>query len=119
MLGDCAKCVLRFVADGTCLMPSLPQVEATAKAEEKAVSAYTVPVAISASVKNYVEAGATKDVLDKTSPQITSQKLAYELATSNLAKMRSNLHRYAVDCYLALEFGDVAEEIFSRQLEFG
>lgn len=112
-LGGCLKYLQqanRLFPDGKTFAPSLPALEATILAEQTALAAVKVPSP--GVVKNYLEAGATKEIIDKLNTQLAFAKIGYQNAVSNFNAVKAALHRYAVDAHLALELGDVAEGIF-------
>ncbi|WP_219916608.1 AbiTii domain-containing protein [Cupriavidus pinatubonensis] len=89
---------------------SLPKLEADAESEELLLSA-PVP-ASSVSAKDFLEQKAT-EALMVTQLKIQNQrKTNFSQAKSLFSSIKSGIHSYATDVYLAIELGDIAQDIF-------
>ena len=91
---------------------SLPELEAIMKAEQQALNSMGMPRDFSPGVENYVASGATISVLNSIWTQIEAQKNSYKRSASLFSSMKSALHAYVTDSYLALQLGDTVESIF-------
>lgn len=110
-LGSCLRYVVeggRVNAEGLYYKPSLPRIEANAKAAESALSSPLTPDRQLA-VEDYVAAGATMQVLAGVGAQRAAMMTAFGDSVALLASMQAAVHSYASDSSLALELGDVAE----------
>jgi len=110
-LGTCAKYTLRRLENGKTYQPSLPMIEAEAKAAEIVLNKLQSP-AINAPVANFIESRATQSVISSMTASILAQKTNAVSWKSNFARQKSMLHQYASDTLIALELGDVAEDVF-------
>ncbi|RYZ37201.1 MAG: hypothetical protein EOO71_28960 [Myxococcaceae bacterium] len=112
-VGGCIKYIRqanRLFPDGRTFATSLPKLEAAVKTEEYALTAIKLPSP--GAVKNFVEAGATNEILNKLLQQHGLAKISYQNAVNNFSAMKASLHQYATDSHLSLELGDLAEGIF-------
>lgn len=110
-LGTCAKYALRRLEDGKTYQPSLPAIEAEAKAAEMVLNKLQSP-AVNEPVANFTESRATQSVINSMNASVLAQKTIVVFWKSNFARQKSMLHQYASDTLIALELGDVAEDIF-------
>jgi sulfite reductase alpha subunit-like flavoprotein len=93
---------------------SLPELEANAASEEAHLNALRSAPTARANAKDFLEKSATEALLATQLKVQAAQKKNYVQSQSLLASMKAGIHSYATDTYLALELGDVAEEIFER-----
>lgn len=103
----------RITPNGKYYLKSLPGIEAEVKAAEAGLSSVRMP-AIDKPASNYIESGATIQVMNSAQEHLIASKKAFASWTELLAAMRSSLHAYAADSSIALEFGDTAESIFEE-----
>ena len=73
----------------------------------------SVPGPPLAPVENYLASGATIQVMDRHNLYLANNRAEYVRAVAFLAAMRTALHSYATDAYLALEFGSMVEDLFT------
>lgn len=121
-LGDCMK----YASSGgrldlklsTYYLQSLPEIEANAESDEALMSSLRTARAPTAKVKDFLEKNATEALMATQLKLQARQKKSYASSKSLYSAMKSAIHNYATDTYLAVEFGDVAEDIFegSRSL---
>lgn len=117
-LGTCRRYVESGgrVTDGKYWTSSLPALEARCKADEVTLSSVSVnqpsPVA-----ENFLAASATAELMLKQSNWLISMKSAYQQVASLLSSLKGSIHSYTTECYLAIEFGDIAQEIFEQARE--
>src|SRR5580698_2615564 len=110
-LGTCARYALRWFPDGKVYTESLPEIEARALGQQLVLE--RMPTAtIGAPVENFIQSGATKDVMNSSTAGIVAARNALVVSKGALARMKAALHRYASDTLIALEFGDIAEDLF-------
>lgn len=65
-------------------------------------------------VENYTVKRATEEFLaNRLSQQITARR-TYNESHALVVALRAAIHAYATDTYLAIEFGDVAQDIFEQ-----
>jgi hypothetical protein len=112
-LGHCGKYAMRFYGNGTMYTPSLPELEARAKAAEAELMKMQ-PVGLSAPVENPIVAAATERVMKSIATQNTWLREGFVQASANYQKLRNAIYRYAVDTLIAIELGDVAASVFEE-----
>ena len=114
-LGTCKKYAVSSgrVNDqtGQYYVASLPALEGDAQAKEAQINSFrkleAAPV-----IENYLVKRATEEFITE---QLTIQmnfRKAFTDSKALVAALRSAIHSYATDTYLAIEFGDVAQNIF-------
>jgi hypothetical protein len=112
-LGSCGRYAVeggRVTSEGKYYAQSLPRIESELRASESAL-----PIPSSGpplKVDDYVQAGATAQVLRGVEQQAENARTRYTNWSSLNASMRAAIHAYATDASLALELGDAAESIF-------
>jgi hypothetical protein len=112
-LGSCRRYAVeggRLTGEGKYYPQSLPRIESEVRASESAL-----PIPSSGpplKVDDYVQAGATAQVLRGVEQQAENARIRYSNWSSLNASMRAAIHAYATDASLALELGDAAESIF-------
>lgn len=90
---------------------SLPEFEANAESEQLLLAANKPSTSLS-KVKDFLEKNATEALMTTQLKLQASQKKNYAQSKSILASLKAGIHNYATDMYLALELGDVAQDIF-------
>jgi hypothetical protein len=118
-LGNCqqyAKRGGRITPDGKYYLVSLPNLEAQIKSDEAIVDGFRTSK-YSTSAKDYVEAGATSQLNSGQIQLQIAQKDTYANNQSLFISMKSAIHNYATDVFLAIELGDVAQDIFEDARE--
>lgn len=116
-LGSCKKYALaagRIMSDGKYYLLSLPKLEALGKSDEASIDALRSSRPIATKAKNFLEKKATEALLASKLKLQTQQKKNYADNQALFVSLKSALHNYATDIYLAIELGDVAEEIFEQ-----
>lgn len=114
-LGTCEKYAVaggRIAADGRYWLHSLPEAEAGAFVTERTLQAIG-PGPPLAPVENYLASGATMQVMERHNLHLANNRAEYVKAVAFLAAMKTALHSYATDAYLALEFGFMVEDLFT------
>lgn len=91
---------------------SLPEIEANAESDEAILNSLRTARAPTTKVKDFVEKNATEALMVTQLKLQASQKKNYASSKSLYSSMKSAIHNYATDTYLAVELGDVAEDIF-------
>lgn len=111
-LGTSQKYAWRWLeAEQSVLTTSLPEMEAKVHAAEVVLSKMQAPN-ITTTAANYLESGATTNVIYEITSRIAAAQNGYSVAAAQFSRMRSHLYRYAADTLVSLEFGEVAEDIF-------
>jgi hypothetical protein len=91
---------------------SLPELEANAESNQALVDSLRASPGPKANVKDFTEKSATEALMaTQLRVQITQTK-QYAQSKALLVSVKSGVHNYATDTYLAIELGDVAENIF-------
>ncbi len=114
-LGSCQRYAVeggRVSSGGNYYSQSLPRIEAESQAAKSALTSGRPADAPVPPVSGFVAANATLKVLSGVAQQQADLRSAYTIWTSLLASMCAAIHSYASDVNLALELGDVAENIF-------
>lgn len=91
---------------------SLPELEAHLEADEAILDSVRASPGPAVRAKDYVEKGATEALM---ATHLKVQKNHRETHAANkklYSGLRSAIHSYAMDIYIALELGDAAETIF-------
>jgi hypothetical protein len=91
---------------------SLPEIEANAESDEALLGSLRAARTPTANVKNFVEKNATEALMTTQLKLQANQKKNYAGSKSLYSSMKSAIHSFATDTYLAVELGDVAEDIF-------
>ncbi|MGO8738663.1 AbiTii domain-containing protein [Rhodoblastus sp.] len=91
---------------------SLPSLEAAVNSDTAIITSLRSQSNITAHVKNYTETGATERVMATKLALLQEQKNNYVENKRILSSMKAAIHSYVTDTYLAIELGDIAEEIF-------
>jgi hypothetical protein len=115
-LGTCAK----YAASGARLnveastfnTKSLPAIEAYVVSEEALLASLRLVRSPTTTVRNFTEARATNVLMKEQLERYSRHKTAYVLGKGLFASMKAELHNYATDTFLAIELGNVAENIF-------
>lgn len=91
---------------------SLPTFEANAESDEALLNSLRTAKAPTTKVKDFVEKNATEALMVTQLKLQNQQKNNYANSKSMYSSMKAAIHNYATDTYLAVELGDVAEDIF-------
>ena len=91
---------------------SLPAIEANAESDEALLSSLKTTQLPTTKVKDFLEKSATEALMVTQLTHQSQQRKNYANSKSLYSSMKSAIHNYATDTYLAVEFGDIAEEIF-------
>ena len=91
---------------------SLSTIEANLESDEALLSSLNTTRIPTTKVKDFVEKSATEALMVTQLTHQSQQKKNYAHSKALYSSMKSAIHNYATDTYLAVEFGDVAEEIF-------
>lgn len=91
---------------------SLPNIEANVESDEALLSSLKTTNTPTTKVKDFLEKSATEALMLSQLRHQSQQKENYANSKSLYSSMKSAIHNYATDTYLAVEFGDIAEEIF-------
>ena len=83
--------------------PSLPQLEAQARAEEQSLRQMPPPAVPAA--ENYLVSGATAQLIDKFLNSQALSKRTFANVARAISAIRAAIHRYVTDCAIALELG--------------
>lgn len=114
-LGTCRKyaaaCGRINEAESKFCKQSLPTLEANAESEQ-ALLAANKPTASLSKVKDFLEKNATVALMETQLKLQAAQKETYAQSKSIFASLKAGIHNYATDMYLALELGDIAQDIF-------
>jgi hypothetical protein len=117
-LGTCRKYAIsgnRFNPEaGNYYHQSLPTIEANVISDAAMVDAFRSDVSPNTTVENYLAAGATKALMATRLEVQNARRKAYGLSAGLFSALKSGIHGFATDTYLAIELGDVAEDIFEN-----
>lgn len=117
-LGSCAKYAHRaLIGDGLKVFrTSLPALEAQVEANRAVLDKLKAPTA--AKTANFLELQSTQQLHKSVSSQIANARDSLTNSVAIFERMKSHLYRFAADTLIALEFGDVVEDLFqsARQL---
>ena len=115
-LGDCIKYATsggRLNLDSSKYYPqSLPTIEANAESDEALLNSLGSARAPTTKVKDFLEKNATESLMATQLKFQNQQKKNYASSKALYSSMKAAIHNYATDTYLAVELGDVAEDIF-------
>lgn len=124
-IGSCLKYVYqggRITDDKKYWLVSLPELEATIKADESAIANLRFPSNLSPSISSsnpneltgaWIQ-GAINSLTEKFLKQLNQLRDSYVKNTKFFNALKSALHNYVADVQLALSLGDVAEDIFEE-----
>jgi len=91
---------------------SLPTLEANSESDEALLNSLRTAKSPTTKVKDFIEKNATEALMATQLKLQTQQKKNYASSKAIFSSMKAAIHNYATDTYLAVELGDVAEEIF-------
>ncbi|OQK17550.1 hypothetical protein AU255_06665 [Methyloprofundus sedimenti] len=100
------------VEDSKYYSQSLPEIEANAESDEALLDSLRTTRTPNTKVKNFIEKDATEALMSTQLKIQFNQKKNYASTKSLYSSMKLAVHSYATDTYLAIELGDVAEDIF-------
>jgi hypothetical protein len=120
-LGTCEKYAEsggRFTKATNSYYPkSLPELEAVAASREATVKSFERITPTSNVVENYLVKRATEEFITGQLNMQQKFRDAHDHAKSLVTSLRSSIHSYATDTYLAIELGDIAQDIFEKARE--
>lgn len=90
----------------------LPELEANTESEEAVIASLRNSKALTTKATNFIEKSATEQLMVTQLRIQTNQKKKYASTKALYSSMKSAIHNYATDTYLAVELGDVAQDIF-------
>lgn len=95
---------------------SLPSLEARCRVDEATLSSFNrnqpSPV-----VENFVVARATSVFMAEQVNLLNNAKSVYQQNASLLSALKGSIHSYVTECLIAIEFGDVSQDIFEQARE--
>lgn len=91
---------------------SLPEIEANTESEEAQLASLRTSKSSASKVTNFIEKNATEALMVTQLKVQENQKENYASTKALFSSLKSAIHNYATDTYLAVELGDVAEDIF-------
>ena len=115
-LGTCKKYAEaggRINAEGKYYLASLPALEADAEGKEAQVNSFR-KIDAGPIIENYVVKRATEEFINKQLQIQQSYREALTKYKALVVSLKSAIHSYATDTLLAIEFGDIAQDIFER-----
>lgn len=98
--------------DSTYYTQSLPEIEANAESNEALLDSLRATRAPTTKVKDFLEKRATEALMTTQLKLQKNQKKDYASSKALYSSMKSAIHNFATDTYIAVELGDVAEDIF-------
>lgn len=114
-LGTCRKyaasCGRLSEKESSYYTTSLPELEANVESEQALISAIK-PVTSSTKVSNFTEKSATEALMATQLKVQTNQKNKFAKNKHLYSSIKSGIHSFATDMYIALELGDSAQNIF-------
>lgn len=91
---------------------SLPAIEAKAESDEAILDSLRATKSPTAKVKDFLEQRATEALMATQLKLQAQQQNNYTNSKALYSSMKSAIHSYATDAYLAVELGDAAQDIF-------
>jgi hypothetical protein len=91
---------------------SLPELEANCQGNETILNSFQATAGSSPIVENFLVKRATEEFIAGQIKTQTNYKEAFKKGKSLVVSLRSAIHSYATDTYLAIELGDIAQDIF-------
>ncbi|EKU99440.1 hypothetical protein Lepto7375DRAFT_1484 [Leptolyngbya sp. PCC 7375] len=91
---------------------SLPEIEANTESEEAHLTSLRTAKFTTSKATNFTETHATEALLATQLKVQANQKKTYASTKALFSSLKSAIHNYATDTYLAVELGDIAEDIF-------
>ncbi|HHT9106908.1 MAG TPA: AbiTii domain-containing protein [Candidatus Wujingus californicus] len=119
-LGTCEKYAVyggRLTAGNKYLKVSLPELEAGRKYDEAIIDSIRSSRPTATKAKDFLEKSATEALMATQIQVQIEQKKAYVQRQGLFASLKSGIHNYATDIYLAIELGDIAQDIFEEARE--
>jgi hypothetical protein len=115
-LGTCSRYAIAsgrvMVENSKYYTQSLSEFEANAASDEALLESLRQSRGHSASAKDFVEKNATEALMASLLKVHANQKKALAHSKSLFASLKAGIHGYATDTYLAIELGDIAQDIF-------
>src|ERR1035437_240404 len=100
------------LAASTYYVPSLPVLEAISFSAEQTVSSLKSTISNTSSIKDFLEKSATEAFVVSQLEVQRNQRKNYSDAKGIFVAIKSGIHSYVTDAYLAIELGDIAQDIF-------
>lgn len=98
--------------ESTYLMKSLPAIEASYESEEAHLISLKTTKQFTGKVDDFLQSRATESLMKTQTNTQLKQKISYASAKSQYLAMISSIHEYVTETYIALELGDIAQDIF-------
>jgi len=114
-LGTCEKYMAgsrRRLSDGKYYVTSLPELEANSRAGEATLNSLQKVGGSSTVITDFVAKRATEEFIVNQLNMQTKLRTNFAEGKALVVSIRSAVHSYATDIYLAIELGDAAQEIF-------
>lgn len=114
-LGTCQKYAQsgsRFEADGKYWPASLPEIEAYLETDKAILDSIRSTPNPSPTAKDYSEKTATQALMTSHLQVQNGQRKRHAHNKKLYTSLRSSVHSYVTDIFIALELGDVVEDIF-------
>lgn len=115
VLGTCAKYAISSgrhdKSEGKYWTASLPELAANADSEQTLMASIK-PIAPPGNAKDFVEKSATEALMKTQASMQYSQKKRFAASKQLYSSIKSGIHSFATDMYIALELGDAAQSIF-------
>lgn len=115
-LGSCIKYAIaggRIDLKNSKYFPqSLPEIEANTESEEAILGSLRTAKSQTTKVKDFLEKRATEALMATQLTLQTQQKKNYASSKALYSSMKSAIHNFATDTYLAVALGDAAQDIF-------
>ncbi len=116
-LGTCKKYAIaggRITPDNKYYLLSLPQFEAKCKADEAMLQAFRSSRTPVTKAKDFLEKRATEELLASQAILQSQQKNTFVQNQGLFSALKSAVHNYVTDVYLAIELGDTAHDLFEE-----
>lgn len=114
-IGTCAKYAIssgRFnEAEENYYTSSLPELAANVDSEQTLISSIK-PISPPGNAKDFIEKNATEALMRTQVALQAAQKKRFASSKQLYSSIKSGIHSFATDMYIALELGDAAQEIF-------
>lgn len=114
-LGTCqqyARAGGRLTDDDKYFVASLPEFEAICQSDEARVNSFQKSGDTPNVIQDYLVKSATEAFIVNQLNMQNKLAAAYKGSKARLVSLRSAIHSYATDMFLAIELGDIAQDIF-------
>ncbi len=119
-LGTCQKYAVaggRITTKGEYYGRSLPGFEAIWRADEAHIASMRASSPVTIKAKDFTEKRATEALMSSQIALQSAYKKNYVESQSQLISLKAAIHNYATDTYIAIELGDISEDIFRQSRE--